>query len=157
MAAGCTAPWASHPSEVLSELPPLLESVAGQKYHCPQMESLRNGLPQTAFRTDGTARTLLAVIGSETLKFPDIKNPLSAPVIFSATGSHRASSAVACPQAGSPIQECISVTGYLLFKVQPGFLKNPSPLIQFQKAFAPNFFYSLIIFSNLDKILTFRL
>ena len=104
----------------------LLESVAGQKYHCPQMESLRNGLPQTAFRTDGTARTLLAVIGSETSKFPDIKNPLSAPVIFSATGSHRASSAVACPQAGSPIQECISVTGYLLFKVLRRDPKIPS-------------------------------
>ena len=157
MAAGCTAPWASHPSEVLSELPPLLESVAGQKYHCPQMESLRNGLPQTAFRTDGTARTFLAVIDSETLKSPDIKNPLSAPVIFSATGSHRASSAVACPQAGSPIQECISVTGYLLFKVQPGLLKKPFTTYPVSEGVCTKLFYSLIIFSNLDKILTFRL
>lgn len=121
-----TGPRESHPSEDLSELPPLLESVAGQKYHCPQIESLRNGLPQTAFRTDGTARTFLAVIDSETLKSPDIKNPLSAPVIFSTTGSHRASSAVACPQAGSPIQECISVTGYLLFKVLRRDPKIPS-------------------------------
>lgn len=58
-AAGCTAPWEFHPSEVLSELPPLLESVAGQKYHCPQMESSQNGLPQTAFRTDGIAHACL--------------------------------------------------------------------------------------------------
>ena len=58
-AAGCTAPWEFHPSEVLSELPPLLESVAGQKYHCPQMESSQNGLPQTAFRTDGIAQACL--------------------------------------------------------------------------------------------------
>ena len=28
-------PWTSHPSEVLSEPPPLLESVAGRKYHYP--------------------------------------------------------------------------------------------------------------------------
>ena len=34
-AAGCTAPWEFLPSEVLSELPPLLESVAGRKYHYP--------------------------------------------------------------------------------------------------------------------------
>ena len=27
--------WTSHPSEVLSEPPPLLESVAGRKYHYP--------------------------------------------------------------------------------------------------------------------------
>ena len=58
-AAGCTAPWEFHPSEVLSELPPLLESVAGQKYHCPQMESSQNGLSQTAFRTDGIAHACL--------------------------------------------------------------------------------------------------
>ena len=58
-AAGCTAPWEFYPSEVLSKLPPLLESVAGQKYHCPQMESSQNGLPQTAFRTDGIAHACL--------------------------------------------------------------------------------------------------
>ena len=33
--------------------------MAGQKYHCPQMESSQNGLPQTAFRTDGIAHACL--------------------------------------------------------------------------------------------------
>ena len=35
----------SHPSEDLSELPPLLESVAGQGYHCRRTGSWR-GLPK---------------------------------------------------------------------------------------------------------------
>ena len=34
----------SHPSEVLSELPPLFETVAGQEYHCVLTRSLRNSL-----------------------------------------------------------------------------------------------------------------
>ena len=34
-AAVCAAPWASDTSVVLTELPPLLAAVAGQKYHCP--------------------------------------------------------------------------------------------------------------------------
>ena len=34
----------SHPSEDLSELPPLLVSVAGQEYHCILTRSLRNSL-----------------------------------------------------------------------------------------------------------------
>ena len=44
-AAGCTAPWEFHPSEVLSEPPPLIESVAGREYHCVLTGSLRNSLP----------------------------------------------------------------------------------------------------------------
>ena len=35
-----------HPSEDLSELPPLREAVAGQEYHCPRMRSLRGSLPR---------------------------------------------------------------------------------------------------------------
>ena len=35
-----------HPSEDLSELPPLLAAVAGQEYHCPQVRSLRGSLPK---------------------------------------------------------------------------------------------------------------
>ena len=37
---------ASHPSEDLSEPPPLLVSVAGREYHCVLTESLRNSLPR---------------------------------------------------------------------------------------------------------------
>ena len=35
-----------HPSEDLSELPPLPEAVAGQEYHCPRTRSLRDSLPR---------------------------------------------------------------------------------------------------------------
>ena len=35
-----------HPSEDLSELPPLRSVVAGQEYHCPQVRSLRGSLPK---------------------------------------------------------------------------------------------------------------
>ena len=35
--------WKSHPSEVLSEPPPLLESVAGRKYHYPPAFHRRSG------------------------------------------------------------------------------------------------------------------
>ena len=34
-----------HPSEVLSEPPPLFETVAGREYHCVLTGSLRNSLP----------------------------------------------------------------------------------------------------------------
>ena len=37
---------ASHPSEVLSEPPPLLVAVAGREYHCVLTVSLRNSLPR---------------------------------------------------------------------------------------------------------------
>ena len=36
---------AFHPSEVLSEPPPLLETVAGREYHCVLTVLLRNSLP----------------------------------------------------------------------------------------------------------------
>ena len=35
-----------HPSEDLSELPPLRSVVAGQEYHCPRMRSRQNSLPK---------------------------------------------------------------------------------------------------------------
>ena len=35
-----------HPSEDLSELPPLRSVVAGQEYHCPRIRSLRGSLPK---------------------------------------------------------------------------------------------------------------
>ena len=35
-----------HPSEDLSELPPLLVAVAGQEYHCLQTRSRQNSLPK---------------------------------------------------------------------------------------------------------------
>ena len=37
---------ALHPSEDLSELPPLRSVVAGQEYHCPRTRSLRGSLPK---------------------------------------------------------------------------------------------------------------
>ena len=36
----------SHPSEDLSELPPLIESVAGQGYHCRRTRALQCSLPR---------------------------------------------------------------------------------------------------------------
>ena len=48
-----------HPSEDLSELPPLRSVVAGQVYHCPRMRSLRGSLPKAAFGWMGTARHLI--------------------------------------------------------------------------------------------------
>ena len=35
-----------HPSEDLSELPPLRSVVAGQEYHCPRIRSRQNSLPK---------------------------------------------------------------------------------------------------------------
>ena len=35
-----------HPSEDLSELPPLRSVVAGQEYHCPRTRSRQNSLPK---------------------------------------------------------------------------------------------------------------
>ena len=40
------APRVLHPSEDLSELPPLRSVVAGQVYHCPRTRSLRGSLPK---------------------------------------------------------------------------------------------------------------
>ena len=40
------APRALHPSEDLSELPPLREAVAGQAYHCRLAGSSQNSLPK---------------------------------------------------------------------------------------------------------------
>ena len=40
------APRVLHPSEDLSELPPLRSVVAGQEYHCPRTRSLRGSLPK---------------------------------------------------------------------------------------------------------------
>ena len=37
---------ALHPSEDLSELPPLRSVVAGQEYHCPRIRSRQNSLPK---------------------------------------------------------------------------------------------------------------
>ena len=44
-AAGCRS-TGLHPSEDLSELPPLRSVVAGQEYHCPRTRSLRGSLPK---------------------------------------------------------------------------------------------------------------
>ena len=40
------APRVLHPSEDLSELPPLRSVVAGQEYHCPRIRSRQNSLPK---------------------------------------------------------------------------------------------------------------
>ena len=45
----------SHPSEDLSELPPLLVAVAGQGYHCRLTGSWRNSLPELLL--DGWTRS----------------------------------------------------------------------------------------------------
>ena len=68
----------------------------GRKYHCPQIG-------------------IFAKLVSAADRFPDRWNR-SCLFAFSA-GCLRASSAVACPQAGSPIRECISATGNSVFKV----------------------------------------
>ena len=50
-----------HPSEDLSELPPLVESVAGQGYHCRRIGSWRNSLPVLLWDEWGPLAALLAV------------------------------------------------------------------------------------------------
>ena len=53
-AAGCRS-TGLHPSEDLSELPPLRSVVAGQEYHCPRTRSLRGSLPKLLL--DGWGRS----------------------------------------------------------------------------------------------------
>ena len=50
---------ASHSPEDLSGLPPLLEAVAGQGYHCRWMRSWRGCLPRHPLGRMGTARHLI--------------------------------------------------------------------------------------------------
>ena len=55
----------SHPSEVLSELPPLFETVAGQEYHYILTRSLRNSLSAVLWPDGYRSPPYLAVFDGE--------------------------------------------------------------------------------------------
>ena len=97
-AAGCRSPGL-HPSEDLSELPPLRSVVAGQEYHCPQVRSLRGSLPKLLLDGWVPLVTLLGRLYTENL--------------------YRWSSRIlriAVPFLAHPL-DVISVAGYVLFKL----------------------------------------
>ena len=111
----------SHPSEDLSELPPLRVAVAGQEYQrwcCHR----KTGRPRSAFWTNGPANHLPCRIDAD----------------CSAQVGHRAFSNVACQFSVFTwhTSGCISASGYVLEKVQDGLAliapKSPSLLIRVQ-------------------------
>lgn len=125
---------AFHPSEDLSELPPLLETVAGQEYHCRLTGSLRNSPPQAAFWPDKyRSSPCLAVFDGG----------------FPPQVSLRASSIAACRSSKRSVSVCISVAGYEIFKVDENAKNRPHCIgsescffiSSFQKKF--NFFETL--------------
>ena len=90
---------ALHPSEDLSELPPLRSVVAGQEYHCPRTRSLRGSLPKLLLDGWVPLVTLLGRLYTENL--------------------YRWSSRIlriAVPFLAHPL-DVISVAGYVLFKL----------------------------------------
>ena len=94
-----------HPSEDLSELPPLRVAVAGQEYQrwcCHR----KTGRPRPVFWTNGPANHLPCRIDAD----------------CSAQVGHRAFSNVACQFSVSTwhTSGCISAPGYVLEKVQDG-------------------------------------
>ena len=94
-----TAPRVLHPSEDLSELPPLRSVVAGQEYHCLRTRSLRGSLPKLLL--DGWV-PLVTLLGR----------------LYTA-GLYRWSSRIlriAVPFLAHPL-DVISVAGYVLFKL----------------------------------------
>ena len=93
------APRVLHPSEDLSELPPLRSVVAGQEYHCPRTRSLRGSLPKLLLDGWVPLVTLLGRLYTENL--------------------YRWSSRIlriAVPFLAHPL-DVISVAGYVLFKL----------------------------------------
>ena len=95
------APRVLHPSEDLSELPPLRSVVAGQEYHCPRTRSLRGSLPKLLL--DGWV-PLFTLLGR---LYAEVRS--SAQVVF-AHPPHR------CSILAHPL-DVISVAGYVLFKL----------------------------------------
>ena len=95
----------SHPSEDLSELPPLRVAVARQEYQCWCCHR-KTGRPRPAFWTNGSANHLPCRIDAD----------------CSAQVGHRAFSNVACQFSVSTwhTSGCISASGYVLEKVQDG-------------------------------------
>ena len=93
------APRVLHPSEDLSELPPLRSVVAGQEYHCPRTRSLRGSLPKLLLDGWVPLVTLLGRLYTGNL--------------------YRWSSRIlriAVPFLARPL-DVISVAGYVLFKL----------------------------------------
>ena len=108
-----------HPSEDLSELPPLHVAVAGQEYQrwcCHR----KTGRPRSAFWTNGPANHLPCRIDADS----------------SAQMGHRAFLQCRLPFAGHT-SGCFSASGYVLDKVHERFPvsseKCPSLLIRFQR------------------------
>ena len=91
-----------HPSEDLSELPPLRSVVAGQEYHCPRTRSLRGSLPKLLLDGWVPLVTLLGRLYTAKL--------------------YRWSSRIlriAVPFLARPL-DVMSVAGYVLFKLHEG-------------------------------------
>ena len=96
-----------HPSEDLSELPPLRSVVAGQVYHCPRTRSLRGSLPKLLLDGWVPLVTFLGRLYTENL--------------------YRWSSRIrqiAVPFLAHPL-DVMSVAGYVLFKLHESVLKIP--------------------------------
>ena len=96
-----------HPSEDLSELPPLRSVVAGQEYHCPRTRSLRGSLPKLLLDGWVPLVTFLGRLYTENL--------------------YRWSSRIrqiAVPFLAHPL-DVMSVAGYVLFKLHESVLKIP--------------------------------
>ena len=109
-----------HPSEDLSELPPLRVAVAGQEYQrwcCHR----KTGRPRSAFWTNGPANHLPCRIDAEKLHRWVIARFSNVACQFSVSTWHTSG--------------CISASGYVLEKVQDGLAliaqKSPSLLIRF--------------------------
>lgn len=99
----------SHPSEDLSELPPLLVTVAGQGYHCRLTGSWRNSLPGLFWAGWTRWAPYLAVVDA---------GPGPAQVVL-AHPPHRLS-----PSSGG-CQLTLFATGYSHFKEPWGGIEKP--------------------------------
>ena len=113
-----------HPSEDLSELPPLRSVVAGQEYHCLRTRSLRGSLPKPLLDGWVPLVTLLGRLYTENL--------------------YRWSSRIlriAVPFLAHPL-DVVSVAGYVLFKLHESVLKIPLTPYPYSEALCTKLFSS---------------
>ena len=118
------APRVLHPSEDLSELPPLRSVVAGQVYHYRLAGSSQNSLPKPLLA--GWVRS----------------SPYWAVFMQKQCLPHRWSSRIrqiAVPFLAHPL-DVMSVTGYVLFKLHECCQKYLSPLIRIRDPITQTFF-----------------
>ena len=128
-----------HPSEDLSELPPLRSVVAGQEYHCPRTRSLRGSLPKLLLDGWVPLVTLLGRLYTENL--------------------YRWSSRIlriAVPFQAHPLDVIQSLDMYFSSCTRV-FQKYLSPLIRIRDPVVPNFFQVFRNFSSFAKTASFLL